>query len=785
MELIGTQRQRDLDQLAQLWQQARDGVGPQFVVLRGKTGVGKTKLVQELYHYAATNPKQEYWPESLIDPGARWQATRKRIVPPESLRAPGESMTYFYWALSCRRQPDGSLASALFEDEAQLVLHAGHLFQALTVQEVANRTLDASLVVASILAALHIDLGSLAQVATTTGAVRVASQAFDVRWPALADRLRARLGRGRDESSGEDPVEVLARNVVAVARSLPVLLIVDDAHWADEETVRFIELLLSRADLKLLIVATMWPIGDDDGNHPFEALRRSQPATITINLEDLKPEDLEQLAEAALQDVQRDAAPLDDAVKTALCERFVTPMGIRAFFGLSQTQDYLAQGPLTLESLSRLPKDLASTMDEYWRELPESVQHILSYAALAGVKFPVAPVVMAAEKPNALDHLQRAKTPHEFLRELDDYLGLFTDEHFHEAALHHKIIDPTPLYAAVTSASRTIRTQDRLSASDETILATHVYFAQQGWVEAVDGAESAWKLGNVSAAAERYFDASRCGSSIMELEDNGATLKWLDADRRCQIAAWNFHAGSFEQTIQTLQPLLSSTVVEKSEVHVREERSLLARALFEVGNSTQAEKELDLLLKEWEPRPGWPVHLFATCDIAATCIHIAMPRHATEFLDLASKALENYWCPCGRPECEGGAARYNALVLEYYVTFECWAEADEYREGIRNQVEMAWGADSIQVLEILLLELEILLHIQLEDAVLIDSLIATRFPEIWSNTIKVKRGLLRAQLLHRLNRENEAAREIEQIEPLMFQARGSTRRHVEKYLGSR
>jgi hypothetical protein len=778
MELFGSSRYEELSQLCDLWEKAKSGDGPQFAVLRGKTGVGKTRLVQELYHYAATCEDQDYWPHDLVDPKALWQSTRKRIVPLESLRPADKSLPYLYWAISCRRQPGGSLAAALYEDEAQLVLHAGHLYQALRAKEIANRTVDAALVTVGILGALHIHVGSLAQVATATGALKVANEVFQDRWPVLATRLRERFGREHGEGPLDDPVEELVRNTAAVARQIPILLVVDDAHWADEETVRFLELLFNRPSLQLLIVATTWPTSGDADDRPFARLNTSHPRATLIDLQDLERDELGALADAALKDVRPDAPPLSPTVREVLCERFPTPMGIRGFFGLSQTQEYLDLGPLTLESLERLPKDLRAIMAEYWAELPFSIQKVLSYAAIAGMKFPVVPVVAVAELDDAAHVLERARQPHEFLRELDDYLGLFTDEHFHEAALDHKIVNPEPLYGAIGQAAAEIRDQDQLSPADETILATHLYFAQQGWVDVTEGAESGWRLAEEKAKNDRFSEASSFALQVFRLSDFETSLQRLGSVRMEELSQWAYNSGMYNEVIEILTQLLPKVVKPRSNRHPNEMRILLAKAFFETDDREASSEQLHLLETEWEPVPDARIHLLTSLSIAEAMISCELYEKSVDFLDIAGAALTQTPCLCGSPKCGGGASHWNSVFLYYLVTFQIWDETEIYLPQIRSQVEETWGSTSTQAINVRLLELEFYVQKKVNRA---HELVQELQPLIdgrSTSALRVRYHMLRAILYGTLQDEDEMNQSIESCAIDVPHAKGTASRYI-------
>lgn len=86
-----------------------------------------------------------------------------------------------------------------------------------------------------------------------------------------------------DESENErrDPVrararlrEGMVRAIAAIARRRPLLMVLEDVHWAGRETIDFIEMLANRAAaLPMLLVLTYRP-GDIDPKHPLHVVCR-------------------------------------------------------------------------------------------------------------------------------------------------------------------------------------------------------------------------------------------------------------------------------------------------------------------------------------------------------------------------------------------------------------------------------------------------------------------------------------------------------------------------------
>ena len=419
------------------------------------------------------------------------------------------------------------------------------------------------------------------------------------------------------------------------------------------------------------------------------------------------------------------------------------------------------------------------TMAEYWTELPLSVQKFLSYAAIAGMKFPVAPVVSAAELDDANRELERARQPHEFLRALDDYLGLFTDEHFHEAALDHKIVNPEPLYSAVTRAAADIRDQDQLSPSDETFLATHLYLAQQGLVDVTEGAESGWRLAEENSRSERFSDASIFALQAFRLKEFEASTEWMGSERLHELCEWCFNSGSYKEVIDILSRVLPSEVEPKSNRFANHHRILLAKSYFEINDQRSATHQLDLIEREWEPARGWPIHLFSALDIAEVMIHCERREQSIGFMKLAYESLPDYHCPCGRPNCDGGGSRFSMLLLEQVVVFQWGDEAKRILPNIRSQVEETWGPSSEQSIAVRILEFEFYVQTKLsKEAVELVRELQPLIDGASTSTLRVKFYMLSAILFGTLGQEDEMKKSRDICAADLPHARGTVNRYI-------
>jgi predicted ATPase/class 3 adenylate cyclase len=190
----------------------RDRV-PQLVTVFGRAGLGKSRLVRELFRHATR----------LIDETVSWRTGR---CPPF-----GENVTFAALADIVKAE-----AGILDNDDAQA---AARRLRTAVVELIAARDIAGP------------------------GAYRVAHAGAgtpDGEVDRLTDALRPLVGLPGPKLPAEEAESAWRRFLVAVAARRPTVLVFEDLHWADETMLRFIELLgASARDVPLLLLCTARP----------------------------------------------------------------------------------------------------------------------------------------------------------------------------------------------------------------------------------------------------------------------------------------------------------------------------------------------------------------------------------------------------------------------------------------------------------------------------------------------------------------------------------------------
>ncbi len=258
--LVGDDRLAIIQRLVTEFDAIASGQGPRAVSLEASLGLGKTRIAQELFARLATTRqgRNPYWPPKLDWQDAQVDdvlQARKQVEPTAGWVVPGGvEIPWLWWGIPCQLNHAGHPMRAMKDASDQLRVHLDPLLVKL---EGANRSKDDALEVLS-------GVFDLVGVVNPGAALDAGSKFLGV-FRRRRERNRQAVVASMDrrvEAQVESYAEAgqIADGLTAVARAhTPIVLVVDDAQWADPALVSLLRHLIRLEDAPVLIVTTAWP----------------------------------------------------------------------------------------------------------------------------------------------------------------------------------------------------------------------------------------------------------------------------------------------------------------------------------------------------------------------------------------------------------------------------------------------------------------------------------------------------------------------------------------------
>ncbi|NUQ07896.1 MAG: AAA family ATPase [Phycisphaerae bacterium] len=453
-------REDAMRQLQDDWRNAAEG-DPRLVILLAESGVGKTRLVQEFYRWLSQNadapdPKG-YWPDSFTQDHA---SLNVNPTFPPSWNTERTPIPWFWWGLRWVRPERRNQ----IDERCALVSHADSLAQ--HIMPIA----DARAAAAHRKAAFLRTATDLAQFIPVIGQFIGAAQAArnlltETRQDLREAREAERRLQGDPAAQAQSRLESLGDKVLDLFRAfldsdrndaptLPVVLVLDDAQWADSETLRFVYRLWGEATVKrwpLLILATHW---EREWREHRNTLPDGNLPRRLSDLLELLPSDLRKgVVERPVELVEN----LSQVVKTALPG--LAPQERQTLLDradgnpllLIEMVDYLlrrpewfvdrdtsaALTPTARQRLHEIPSDLVRLYDDRFHALDETVRDLLGWSSAQGLRFltSLTAAVSRRLRPDWQDHivqdgLKRAENPAAVIQRLNVYRNEFRQAAF-------------------------------------------------------------------------------------------------------------------------------------------------------------------------------------------------------------------------------------------------------------------------------------------------------------------------------------------------------------------
>lgn len=470
-------RVHELEQLIGLYEEVATGRGPRIAVVLGDRGMGKTRLVQELYRLLSTrHDPADYWPDASLFFGNNLRVAPDLADPAvrahfQSFRVQDRPMPFLWWGL---RLADPDVRNAVRSDmAAHRATLDPHLGPVLFARQIAGAR--ARLKEAGADAATEFGKGLLKAAVNAIPGVGAAATMVDLLLDyadkgkkaaaAAHEELRLRqaadgmnpthleLQRGNDihERTLSDLAEVLA--TIEGRGTVPVVVFCDDAQFAraggDEGALRLLTNLWQRAhlaDWPLLLVLTHWAVDwhtAADGDKPDSCARqlgrdaRSAQFGLVIDLP--KEAALSRLVQAGLPDLPAPDTTLllgkADGNPQVLIELIDLVREAPAW----RREADGALTPFARQEIERRATDLSALILERLQRpsTPLAVRQAVALSSVQGMEFLCRLTAAAAETlelPDAAQALGLAEQPHRLVVNVQDGVANFVQRAYREAS---------------------------------------------------------------------------------------------------------------------------------------------------------------------------------------------------------------------------------------------------------------------------------------------------------------------------------------------------------------
>lgn len=502
-------RKSELAALVARYEEVAAGKGPRLAVVLGERGMGKTRLVQELYRVLATRfDPQNYWPDASFFAGSNLRVAPELSDPSvrahyENFKLVDRPMPFLWWGFRLS-DPDARNAarSDMASHRATLDPHLAPLQFARRIAAARQRMRAAAVDAGSELgknlfkAALKVipGVGSVATVVDLfidyAGKGKDAAAAVRGELGLRASHREANL-LDAEATHADDIHERTLDDLAAVlapakdAAPVPVVVFCDDAQFAreggDEGALRFIATLWERAhlaDWPLMLVLTHWGIEWHRADmqrqscaSTFGRDARSAHSSLVIDLP--KESALAQLVTAGLPSLPPSDATLllgkADGNPQVLIELVDL---VRRSPAWRKSND----GPLTAHARREIERRASRLAELILERLesdatPEAVRKAVALSSVQGMEFLCILTEAAAtafEISGVRESLRNAESPHRLISGADAGVACFLQRAYAEAAsllVGRNVGDPAQVREALRSCALSLSQEDVTIAS--------------------------------------------------------------------------------------------------------------------------------------------------------------------------------------------------------------------------------------------------------------------------------------------------------------------------------
>lgn len=493
---------------------------------------------------------------------------------------------------------------------------------------------------------------------------------------AVVPGLGGRVGNRPEQDIGQlqlfDAVHGLLTDLAA---EKPVLLVLEDLHWADGSTRRLLSFLVARLrEQRILIVGTYR--GDDlHRRHPLRPLLAElvrQPALERLDLTPFSNADSRVFV----------AALADEALPDDLVREVAGRSEGNAFFAEELLAAYTEDG-------ESLPATLVDVLLSRVERLSEATQHVVRVASVSGRRVPHPDVLAVAELPESEleEALREAVQHHVLVAQRDKSMDFYAFRHallreavysdllpgervrLHAAYARHLASSQGPRGAAGALAHHSLESHQLPQALSASIMAGREANEAGAPAEALEHFEAALKLWDAVSPADRPV---------------GITETKLV--RKASFAAGS--SGDPERAVSFARSAVKLADEAGDWDMAASTRRRLASALFVVeGREDEARQVIERAWEIAEPLPTSCEKAWVLAVYALILRSMREPEEARKFAELAVQ--------------EARACDESGVVADALVTLAALDEQngriEEGRARLREAIQLAASDDTLSV----------------------------------------------------------------------------------------
>ncbi|HKH25690.1 MAG TPA: AAA family ATPase [Acidimicrobiia bacterium] len=211
-----------------------------------------------------------------------------------------------------------------------------------------------------------------------------------------------------------------------IAKRAPLLLVIDDLHWADRPTLALLCHIVRHPEATPLVLVGTYRKSEVVGDHPLRGIAadlRREGVSQEISLTGLTEDEVAQLIDAT-----SDLEPGPEFVRSVRRETGGNPFFVQEICS-HVDETGVAAGAFTLEGLG-VPEGVKQVIGQRIARLPEGTERLLTIAALIGREFDLDLLVDVAggDEDVVLDALERACTAR-LVEEVTGTIGRYSFVH--------------------------------------------------------------------------------------------------------------------------------------------------------------------------------------------------------------------------------------------------------------------------------------------------------------------------------------------------------------------